>query len=164
MSNSDANTEVEAVKAMLDQEIISPYPQESTNDTETEGFQREDFDGSSENKRRSIFRRAKDLIKNDAISRIFHLNDTDKVCIGSTLRNAAILVLGTSILAAPAITLWFTVKHDNFDPFGKPGVESASHGGSSMLQEIFRWSVILSSSWAVYWALQLVLPYPTRIN
>ena len=147
-------SDVEAVKAMLEQEN-TPYPTEVSNDAERDVTEGEQFIDSSETRRRSLFLRAKSLIKNDAISKIFHFSITDKLCLVSTFKKVAILVFGTSALAMPAVILWFTVQHSQFDPFGAPGVESASHGGSNVLQEIFRWSVILSLTWMVYWTCNL---------
>ena len=144
MTLPDAHTDVEAVKAMLDQETTTPYPIETQNDAEH-------VTGSSGTRRRSLFGRARSLISNDAIGRIFHLNDTDRVCLVAMLKKMSALILGTAILATPAIILWFTTQHSRFDPFGTPGVESASHNRSSILQGTFRWSVITSLTWAVYW-------------
>ena len=111
--------------------------------------------------------KARTMLSNDAISRIFHLQyNVDGICTRKLFFNLIFITLGSSLCLVPALVLWTRFDHKLFDPFGEPGLRASAHGGSDVLQELFRWSVITGMGWSTFWiadTLFLLLPSLIRI-
>src|SRR5262249_55944212 len=100
--------------------------------------------------RTSFIRKAKALLSNDVVSRVFSFAADGVSCRKLTLA-AVGAVAGTAGLGSPAVAVWLAYDSSVFDPLGPPGLPASLHGGSNGLREFFRWSLIAACSWLTFW-------------